>query len=980
MGRLLFSSRRCGGMNASFDALHAIESRPDGRTLPKERNGLSVLVRRKVLTEAPGERGGCSLVAGVPNALTDFVARGDEQLNKLFGEMVDALPVAVYTTDSEGRLKYFNAAAMSLSGRVPELGTDQWCITWKLFLPDGTPLPHDQCPMAIALKGGDVPSGVECIAERPDGTRFWFTPYPVILRDANGQIIGGMNLLVDITDRKNAQMEAMATVRQLRLITENMDVGVAQCTANLRYSWVSHAYAHWLGQMPDDIAGRPIVDVIGREVYDSIRPYVEKVLSGRRVAFEIQITLPGAATQWVHAVYVPTKGEDGKVDGWIAVVTDVTDRRKSEERLRTNERQFKEAQHLAKVGSWERDLSTDSIIFSDEMFRILGVSDGARSSFPAFLNSVHPTDREKILAADRQVLCADTPVTTEYRIIRPNGEVRFVRSVVAVVRNDEGVPVRLTGATADITDHVKARELLRQSERRLKNAERLANLGHWDWDLNSNQVTWSEETSRIFGQPVDYKPSYEDLLQITIPEDKERVAQVVRSSLAKSHGFLVEFQIARPDGDRRTVRSVSEISVDEGNGVPLRMFGTVQDITHEKRAQEESFTRQKLEIVGTLAAGVAHDFNNLLGSVLSQAELGLAQLETGLSPEEELKAIQAVARRGSEIVRQLMIYAGKESAVVELVDLSAVVEEMLELIRLSVSKHVKIESILATDLPAVRANRAQLAQIVMNLVINASEAMGTRNGVIRVTTSYTKADETSSKGIADHFSARDYVELDVSDTGDGMLPETQARVFDPFFTTKSTGHGLGLATVQGIVRNLGGVIHLTSESGKGTTFRILVPCTDVTARETQDSLSTQERFAQPSLGTTVLVVEDEDSLRHAIAKMLRTTGFEVIEAADGSTAVDVLHSHKIDVILLDVTIPGTSNAQIIAEAAEIRPDTKVILTSAYSSEMLTPAINTARVCGFVRKPFQFADLLKILRENLHSPFHAEPRQLCMFRH
>jgi PAS domain S-box-containing protein len=550
---------------------------------------------------------------------------------------------------------------------------------------------------------------------------------------------------------------------------------------------------------------------------------------------------------------------------------------------------------------------------------------------------------------------------TEYRIIRPNGEVCFVRSVAAVVRNNEGVPVRLTGATADITDQVKARELLRQSERRLKNAERLANLGHWDWDLNSNQVTWSEETLRIFGQPVDYKPSYEGFLQMTIPEDKERVDQVVRSSLAKNHGFLVEFQIARPDGGRRTVRSVSEISVDEENGLPLRMFGTVQDITDEKCAQEESFTRQKLEIVGTLAAGVAHDFNNLLGSALSQAELGLAQLETGLSPEEELKAIQTVARRGSEIVRQLMIYAGKESAVVELVDLSTVLDEMLALIGLSVSKHARIESILASDLPAVRANSAQLRQIVMNLVINASEAMGTRNGVIRVTTSYTKADQTSSRGIADHFSARDYVELAVSDTGDGMLPETQARVFDPFFTTKSTGHGLGLATVQGIVRNLGGVIHLTSEPGIGTTFRILLPCTDI--RETRDSFSTQERFAQPSLGTTVLVVEDEDSLRHAVAKMLRRTGFKVIEAADGSTAIDVLHAQKIDVILLDVTIPGASSDQVVAEAAEIRPDTRVILTSAYSREMLTPAINAAQVRGFVRKPFQLADLLKTIREN-----------------
>ena len=559
------------------------------------------------------------------------------------------------------------------------------------------------------------------------------------------------------------------------------------------------------------------------------------------------MTLHGFRLDGSHEVYVPTKGEDGKVDGWIAVVTDLTDRRKSEEQLRANERRFKEAQHLARIGSWERDLSTDSLVSSDEMSRILGMPDSAPSSFPAFLNSVHPTDREKILAADRQVLCADAPVTTEYRIIRPNGEVCFVRSVVAVMRNHESVPVRLTGTTEDITDQVKARELLRQSERRLKNAERLANLGHWDWDLNSNQVTLSDETCRIFGQSPDYKPSYEDFLQIIIPEDKEMVEEVVGSSLANNHGFLVEFQIARPGGERRMVRSISEISVSEENGLPSRMFGTVQDVTDEKRAQEESFARQKLEIVGTLVTGIAHDFNNLLGSALSQAELGLAQLEAGFSPAEELKAIQTVAIRGSEIVGQLMIYAGKESAVVELFDLSAVVEEMFALLRLSVSKHVKIESSLATDLPAVRASSAQLSQIVINLVINASEAMGTRNGVIRVATSYTKADQTSSRGAADHFSARDYVELDVSDTGDGMPSETQARVFEPFFTTKSIGRGLGLAIVQGIVRNLGGVIHLTSEPGKGTTFRILLPGTDITGRETRDSLSAQEGFATTTI-------------------------------------------------------------------------------------------------------------------------------------
>jgi PAS domain S-box-containing protein len=898
-------------------------------------------------------------------ALADFMGIGEWQISQLFFKMIEALPVAIYTTDSEGRLKYFNAAAVSLSGRVPELGTDLWCITWKLFLPDGTPLPHDQCPMAIALKGGEVPSSVECIAERPDGTRFWFTPHPVIFRDADGQIIGGMNLLVDITDRKNAEIQAIESLRQLRLITENMDVGVTRCTSNLRYAWVSRTYARWLGLAPEEIAGRPILDVIGQEGYQAIWPHIEKVLSGEREEYETQVNYLGAGTRWIHAVYVPTKGEDHQVDGWIAVVTDVTDRRESEEKLRANQRQFNEAQRLANVGSWERDLLTDKDIWSDEMFRILGVSNGPPASFPVFLNLVHPADREKILAANRQVCCADAPVTTEYRIIRPNGEERFVRSVAVAMRNGEGVPVRFTGATQDITDQIKARELLRQSENRLRNAERLANLGHWDWDLKSNQVMWSEETFRIFGQPLDYKPSYDDLLQMTISEDKERLDQVVRGSLAENRGFVVEFRIARPNGDQRTVRSISEISVDGESGSPIRMFGTVQDITDEERAQQESFSRQKLESLGTLAGGVAHDFNNLLGGTLSQAELGLAELEDGLSPEEELKAIRDVAMRGSEIVRQLMIYAGKESAVIELIDLSTVVKEMLELIKVSVSKKVVLESFLADDLPPVRANAAQLRQIVMNLVINASEAIGTRDGVIRVTTSH-KAGQHSSGGSADHLPGHDYVELEVSDTGDGMLPEIQAKVFDPFFTTKVTGHGLGLATVQGIVRSLGGAIHLASEPGKGTTFQILLPCAEVTAGLNAPTLSGVGEWAAGSQHGTVLVVEDEGQLRQAVVKMLRKVGFEVIEASDGSSATDHLRAEgaEIDVILLDMTIPGVSIHEVVAEAAKVKPNVRVILTSAYSQEMMAGAISTQQIRGFIRKPYQFGDLVNALRTSL----------------
>ena len=267
--------------------------------------------------------------------------------------------------------------------------------------------------------------------------------------------------------------------------------------------------------------------------------------------------------------------------------------------------------------------------------------------------------------------------------------------------------------------------------------------------------------------------------------------------------------------------STSEIVLGD-DGLPVRIFGALQDITDSRRAQQRLFAAQKLESIGTLASGIAHDFNNLLGAVLAQAELALAELAAGASPEGELNAIRDVAMRGSEIVRELMIYAGKESEVLEPVDVSEIVEGMLELLKISISKHARLETDLSQHLPAIQATVAQISQLVMNLATNASEAIGDRDGVIRVTTQRVTVAHGSQ--LSEHLAGGEYVQLEVSDTGRGMSPEIQARVFDPFFSTKSAGRGLGLALVHGIVRRLGGAINLASEPGHGTDFQILLPC------------------------------------------------------------------------------------------------------------------------------------------------------------
>jgi CheY-like chemotaxis protein/two-component sensor histidine kinase len=369
--------------------------------------------------------------------------------------------------------------------------------------------------------------------------------------------------------------------------------------------------------------------------------------------------------------------------------------------------------------------------------------------------------------------------------------------------------------------------------------------------------------------------------------------------------------------------------------------------------------------VGTLAGGIAHDFNNLLGGVLGQADLALMELRTGSSPEEELKAIREVAIRGSEIVRQLMIYAGKETETFGPVDLSHTVAEMVELLKVSVSKHAVLVTDLGQDLPALQANAVQIRRIVMNLVTNASQAIGNRDGVIRVSTERVTAAHAAA---ANGGAARDYLELEVSDNGCGMSQEIQSKVFDPFFTTRSAGHGLGLSVVQGIVRNLGGSVHLASELGKGTTFRILMPCAPAVTEQTAGPLSSAGESARERLDATVLIVEDEDVLRRAVARVLRGIGGTVFEAGNGSAAIDLLRNKgsQIDVILLDLTIPGASSQEVLAEATRGWPGLKVILTSAYSEEMAAASMGSPNVRCFVRKPFPLWDIVQTLRNVLSS--------------
>ena len=448
------------------------------------------------------------------------------------------------------------------------------------------------------------------------------------------------------------------------------------------------------------------------------------------------------------------------------------------------------------------------------------------------------------------------------------------------------------------------------------------------------------------------------------PDDRNHYFTNYSSAFDALRTFQTECRLRRADGEYRWVLAAG-VPRFESSGAFAGYVGSCTDITDSKSAQREAFAMQKLETVGRLASGIAHDFNNVLGGILSEAELAEMEMEEGASPFDGIHRIRASATHGAQIVRELMIYSGQEEAAPrELLDLSSLLSEMLELINVSVSKHVVLKTDLGEDL-LVMGKASQIQQVVMNLIINASEAFGGKHGVIKVSTSHIVLSRTSGPMRPENLPSGDYVRLEVSDTGSGMTEEIQAKVFEPFFSTKFAGRGLGLAVAQRIVRDHGGAINLISVPDEGTTFQIFLPRADKTAQSDLGGAARDAGLPLPLTGT-VLVVEDDALLRRAVSSGLRKKGFEVIEATDGTSAIQLIRAdqQEFNVILLDITLPGASSLEVFEEARLAHPDLEVIFTSAYSKETSEASLAGLRIERFIRKPFQLVDLLGILQDAL----------------
>ncbi len=485
----------------------------------------------------------------------------------------------------------------------------------------------------------------------------------------------------------------------------------------------------------------------------------------------------------------------------------------------------------------------------------------------------------------------------------------------------------------------------------------------WSYDLQTHRMLFvTPAFERILGVKID--PTVGANMQWIAalhPEDKERVAAAFSDE--QNGREEIEYRIVRPDGTVRWMRDRCFIIRGKG-GAAERVAGIASDITEHRLAVEEkaAFDRkiqetQRLESLGVLAGGIAHDFNNLLTGVLGYASLSKMSLSATDKVQTFLTEIENTAVRAADLCKQMLAYSGKGRFVVQLLDVSALVHETTQLLHLSIAKNVVLRLNLSKDLPPIKADPTQLRQVVMNLVINASEALGDKSGTISLTTGIVRVDAEylDSTVLSERLPEADYIFIEVADNGCGMSAETKARIFEPFFTTKFTGRGLGLSAVLGIVRGHHGAMKVYSEQGKGTMFKLLFPIAEGHAVPLSAVADGESAFRGSGF---ILVVDDEETVRTVSARLLEALGFSVILAQDGGDAVEKFKARRSEIraVLMDLTMPHMNGEEAFRHLRAIDPDVRVLLMSGFSEQEAVNRFTGKGLSGFIEKPFRSESL------------------------
>ncbi|MFC5437879.1 PAS domain S-box protein [Rhodanobacter umsongensis] len=790
------------------------------------------------------------------------LADARQEREKLAHQLLQALPMAIYTTDAQGRITFYNEAAVAFAGRRPALG-EEWCVSRKLFRSDGTPLPHEQSPMAIAIREARPVHGEEAIAERPDGSRVAFAPFPTPLFDDAGVMVGAVNMLVDITDRKKIE-------RSLQELNDTLEQRVIERThlaesasLDLRYSERNFA-----------------------------------LLVGSIVDYAIFMLDP-----------------DGIISNWNSGAERIKGYRAEE---------------------------------------IVG------KHFSCFYT---PEDRASGLPANALAVARrEGRYSAEGWRVRKDGT-RFWASVVLDPIIDHGEVIGFAKVTRDVTERMESEAALIESEGRARGVIDTALDGFVQLDESGRVVEWNPRATAMFGWPRE--KAMGELLTALIVADEDRArlaASLPPNRLAAATGGNEQIHAIDFEGMKIPVElSISTLA--SNGGCRTNVF--IRDLSEKIFIESQLRQSQKMEAVGQLTGGLAHDFNNLLQGIIGS--LDIIQLRVNEGRAEGIgrfvDGALTSAYRAAAMTHRLLAFSRQQPLDPRPVDVNPLMISMEDLIQRTIGEQIKVEFEPAADLWLTLCDANQLESAVLNLSINARDAMP-EGGRLTIRSRNVDIDEVKAVRWQD-APAGQYVCIEVTDTGIGMPPEVVERAFDPFFTTKPQGQGtgLGLSMVYGFGRQSNGHCDIRSAPGKGSTIRLYLPRYIAEAGHREEVPAPAPPAAAAGRGEVVLVVEDETVVRQVIVEVLHQLGYGALEAADAEAGLELLRSSEpIALLVSDVGLPGMNGRELADAALGLRPGLRVLLMTGYASEAAMASGFAAPGMELITKPFAVEALARRMRE------------------
>ena len=752
---------------------------------------------------------------------------------------------------------------------------------------------------------------------------------------------------------------------QTLAIADALPMGIAFVDREHRYRFLNKALAEFFERPRSEILGATMEEILGKEAMKVRGPMLAAALAGERQYFVADYDHPSRGPLTVQADYLPQVHGDGHVAGVVIIINDVSEQRLAERALKESEARFRRIADSAPAMMWVTRLDRTRDFVNDAYVEFTGLS-REKARVLDWRTRIHPDDVDRVVAESIAGEAARAPFTLEARYLRHDGEYRWLRSVSQPRFGPDGELVGFIGVGTDITLAKESEiELTRQVEQRTAElaASEARVRGLFDsalemiglLELDGSYVEINRSARESLGLDMDgvrgLKP-WQIGPFLNHPESQEKLKSMVAAA-AGGETVTQEMSIGTVDGQATLLVSMQPVMGPDGE--PMFLLGEGRDITELKTAQEQLRQSQKMEALGQLTGGIAHDFNNLLTVVVGGLDLIARKVEDARLKRYAENALSA-AERGARLTAQLLAFSRVQRLEVRPIEVEGLIEGMRPLLRNLLGTDIKKTFKLEAGSVPIMADPTQLELVVLNLAINARDAMP-GGGTITIATRYVTIGDDAE------LEDGDYVELCVSDTGEGMPEEVVARAFEPFFTTKEVGKGtgLGLSMVYGVARQSGGTARIVSEAGKGTTVQLYFRQAE-SGDFDESTGSSRKRLSSRQRSASVLIIDDDPDVREFVVGSLADMGYSVREAGDGPSGLEAFSAEHPDLVILDYAMPGMTGGEVAAHILAERPGQPILFISGYSeSDAIRRAAPDALMLA---KPFRPDALDSAIREAL----------------